>query len=166
MNQWNITGPKFFIDQMSKSKYFKRSMGQSLTMDRNGNREMREGSFTSWYYTNYKSLIFKVGEIGSLHFYIDYYLKKDILGFFIGGSEDKHQYAIEWDQEYIDRNGIDSWISEKLKELDETIDELNRRRIQKEEDSKIVGDKEKLKLNPGSVSWKDIEDYYKKKKNI
>lgn len=163
MNKWNITGPKVYIDQMSKSKYFKKSMGQSLTVEKNSKREMREGSFTSWYHTNYKSLIFKVGEIGSLHFYIDYYLQKDILGFFLGDREDSHQYALEWDQKLIDDQGIDVWISMKLQELDDTIEESERKDIIDVDDD---GDSDKLKINPGSVSWKDIEEYYKKKKNI
>ena len=163
MNKWNITGPKLYIDQMSKSKYYRKSMGQSLTVERNSNRELREGVFTSWYHKNYQSLIFKTGEIGPLHFYIDYYLKKDIMGFFLGGDENNHQYALEWDQELINEIGIDPWISMKLQEIDETISGSD-----KNESDNLIdnGDSNKLKLNPGSVSWKDIEDYYNKKKNI
>lgn len=163
MNNWNIIGCKPYIDHIqNNSKYFKKMLGQSITVERNNNKELREGEFTTWYYNNYKAIIFKQGEIGHLHFYIDYYIKKEILGFFMGDNLEENQYAIEWEDDEIKKVGIDIWLGNKLKEIDETI-------IQNKEDKKtktdIIGDPTKLKLNPGSATWADIKEYYKSKKN-
>jgi hypothetical protein len=158
---WNITGTKKFVDKLKQSKYYKQSLGQSLTVEKNGGRKMRQDVFTSWYYKNSKALIFKQGEIGNIHFYIDYYLKEDVVGFFLQNDLDKHQYAINWEEEEIEENGIDNWLSNKLKEIDEQILESD---LNKENKDNIIGDENKLQMNPGSVNWKDIEAFYKKKK--
>jgi hypothetical protein len=164
-NHWNITAPKPYIDLIKTSKYFRQDLGRSATVydEKKGDKELREGAFSTWYYNNYKSLIVKTGVIGPLHFYIDYYLKKEILGFFLNSDLDKHQYAIDWDQERIDIIGIDSWISEKLREVDMSLMEDE----DKEHAKKVAtGDSSKLMSNPGGTTWKDIEAHYNKKKKL
>tara|TARA_R110000772_G_scaffold5341_4_gene19178 strand:+ start:2855 stop:3358 length:504 start_codon:yes stop_codon:yes gene_type:complete len=162
-NHWNITAPKHYINQIQTSKYFKQDLGRSAMIydEKKGDKELREGEFTTWYYNNYKSLVVKSGFIGPLHFYIDYYIKKDILGFFLNTSLNQHQYAIDWDQERIDIIGIDSWLSEKLRTVDESLDEDTNKEHEVEE---ISGDGSKLMSNPGGASWKDVEDHYNKLK--
>lgn len=166
-NHWNITVPQNYITKIQKSKYFQQDLGRSHTLidPKKNEREMREGAFTTWYYNNYKSLIVKSGIIGPLHFYIDYYLKKEVIGFFLNGDSKKHQYAIEWDQDLIDDIGIDSWLSDKLKEVDDILNEVDDKDNSLVEDESS-GDYNKLVSSPGSVSWKDIEDYYIKKKRF
>lgn len=162
MNKWNIIGDRYYIDFIQKnSKYFKQVLGQSITVEKNNNKELREGNFTTWYYNNYKAIIFKQGEIGGLQFYIDYYLKKDILGFFMDGQLETHQYATEWDEDLIKEVGIDSWLGKKLKEIDETIEENNEKKTKINTE---VGDASKLTLNPGATTWADIKEYYQSKK--
>tara|TARA_R110000772_G_scaffold2410_4_gene8537 strand:- start:28539 stop:29039 length:501 start_codon:yes stop_codon:yes gene_type:complete len=163
-NQWNIAAPKPYIDQLQTSKYYKQDLGKSLTFydNKKGDRALREEEFSSWYYENYKSLIFKSGTIGSLHFYVDYYLKKEIIGFFLEKEEGKHQYAIEWDKDRIKAIGIDSWLGERLKEVDTMLEDS----LVEDKEEVTEGDGSKLLSNPGGVSWKDIEDHFNKKKNI
>lgn len=164
-NSWNITAPRHYITYIQSSKYFTQDLGRSHTVydEKKGDKELREGEFSTWYYNNYKSLIVKSGFIGPLHFYIDYYMKKEILGFFLDTDSSKHQYAVEWDQKRIDIIGIDSWLSEKLWEVDNSLFENSDKEYTEEVQN---GDSDKLVTNPGGVSWKDIEDYYNKKKKI
>jgi hypothetical protein len=157
MNKWNITAPPRYIDQIRTSKYFKLSLGQSLTVQKNEGRALRENTFTTWYHKNVGSLIFKKGEIGLLSFFIDHYINDDIIGFFLSDNPDKHKYAIKWEQDYIDEYGIDSWLSKKLKEADEEVDNIGKNKGKKEDNT---GDPDKLKNNPGQVTWKDIEAFY------
>ena len=163
MNKWNIISNKYYIDYIqNNSKYFKKKLGQSITVEQNSNRELRQGNFSTWYYNNYKAIIFKQGEIGPLHFFIDYYLKKNILGFFMENDLDNIQYAIEWDEDEVKEIGIDVWLSNKLQEIDNTIEENEK--IKNEKTDK-VGNPEKLRTSPGSTTWSDIKEYYNSKKN-
>ena len=162
MNKWNIIGTKSYIDYIeNNSQYFVKILGQSITVEKNGNRELRDGNFTTWYYKNYKAIIFKQGEIGSLHFFIDYYIKKNVIGFFMDSDLEKHQYATEWDEDEIKEVGIDTWLSKKLQEIDNTIEENNENKIKI---NKEEGDSNKLTLSPGTTTWDDIKKYYENKK--
>lgn len=151
-----------YIDQIRTSSYFTQDLGQSSTMYNNktGDRELREGTFSTWYYNNYNSLVIKSGYIGPLHFYIDYYLNKNIMGFFLQEDMEKYQYAVEWEQEEIDKIGIDAWLGRKLKEVDQSVSDV----VGKSSNDK-TGSADKIRQNPGSVSWKDIEAHYKKLKS-
>lgn len=170
-HKWNIIGPKLYIDQISKSKYFQKKLGRSLTLEKNNERFLRMDEddntreiFTTWYYNNFKALIFKAGEIGPLYFYIDHFLKKEVMGFFMENESDKHQYLVEWSQEEVNSNGIDIWLSEKLKEIDETLD-YHKNENEKEINTIKEGNANKLLSNPGGVTWEDIKKY-KQNKNI
>lgn len=163
MNKWNIIAPPNYINQIKKSEYFSKDLGQSLTVhDTQGvnGRKLRDKAFTSWYYNKYKSLLFKSGNIGLLNFFIDYYLKKDLIGFFLDDNMEDHQYAVEWDQKRIDEIGINAWMGEKLKEVDDTIENIIDNKNNNEGDK---GDPNKIYSNPGSVSWKDIEEFFRNK---
>lgn len=160
METWNIVGNNFYINYIQEnSKYFKKELGKSLTVEKNEDREMREKEFASWYYDKYKCLIFKQGVIGTLHFFIDYRLKENFIGFFRKEDPDVHQYGVEWDIEKGEN--IDAWLSMKLQDVDNTI------AYNKDKESKetTTGDGEKLIQNPGSVSWNDIKDFYQRKKS-
>lgn len=159
-NQWNIISNKGYIDYIQdNSKYFKKSLGQSLTKQTTGgDRELREGNFTTWYYQQHKAMIFKQGEIGQLHFYIDYYLKKDILGFFLNSDIENHQYAIQWEEDDIKEVGIDAWLGRKIKEIDEEIEGVKGEKENKI-NTKAEGNADKLKVSPGAVTWEDIKKY-------
>lgn len=167
INKWNITAPLPYINKIKTSKYFKQDLGKSHMVydEKKGDRYLREGDFTTWYYNSYRSLAVKSGQIGPLHFYIDYHLREEIMGFFLDTDLTKHQYAIEWEQDLVDKLGIDIWLSEKLKYIDETLaNEIENENNKDQEEE--VGDANKLLNNPGGVSWKDIEAHFNKKKTI
>jgi len=166
MNIWNITGSQFNLEQFKRSKYFLVELGMSNTVKGAGDsRKLREGQFTSWYYNQNKSLIFKIGKIASIHFYIDHYLvNKELIGFFMHGNEDKHQYAITWEQEYVDKHGIDAYLSKLLKEVDDTVDSTD---FPEKSNEKVTkdGEGDNVVISPGSATWEDIAQYIKNKKS-
>lgn len=170
MNKWYIVGKKHFIDELGNSKYFKKDMGMSNTMvnTKTRQREMRKDTFGEWYYSKYKSLLFKSGYIGSLEFYIDYYLKEDVVGFFLDKDKNNHQYSKECNINEIREKGIDNWMGDALKELDETLNMVkndNQKEINNN-NSQEKGDINKVFQDPGNVSWKDIVEYQKRKNNL
>ena len=159
MNKWYITGDKYIIDKISELPYFSKNMGRALTNinERTNERELTMG-FTKWYYDTYSSLLFKRGSIGTLEFYIDYYLKdKSVVGFFKEGELQTHQYATNWDIDDIDKNGIDNWLSNNLEELDKTIESVGET-FDNVPNKK--GNPELMKTHPGQVKWDDIKEYY------
>ena len=166
MNKWYVIGKKYFIDEVTSSEYFKKDMGMSNTMvnSKTKDREMREDTFSTWYYNKYKRLLFKTGKIGNIEFFIDYYLKDDVVGFFLDKDLENHQYSKGCDIDDIKEKGINQWISITLKELDETLDFVKREN--EKEINKDSGTAEKLFTDPGNVSWKDIIEYQKRKNKI
>jgi hypothetical protein len=161
MKSWSIIGPEYYIKEFQKSKYFQKTLGTALTTENKntGGRELVKNDFKTWYYKKFKSLLFLEGKIGPLELYTDYYIKKNVLGFFLKENPDDYQYAIDWDGNYITENGIDSWLGKILKDVNESIEEEN---IKPKEEK--VGDGNKLYTNPGEVSWDDLKDYMNKKK--
>lgn len=201
--EWNIVCTPNFINKLKKeSKYFKATLGNVLTVEKDGGRELMDGKFNTWFYKKFRANIYKSGEIGTLDFYINYYEKRSIVGIFSKEDPDSTSYGIEV---VPNLNNIDSWLYSKLKEIEspdkneeikneenanndstksnENLDHhvmmnSNKPTPKKEPISKKtnksggyvklekrVGDADRLKNNPGSVSWEDIKEYYKTKNN-
>lgn len=165
MNKWSVVGTRPFIDEIQKSNYFSKDLGKSFMNDDNSNKSLRDNSFTTWYYKKTNALIFKQGTIGNINFYIDYYLQKPIIGFFLESKEDTHQYAIDLDVDDIKQKGVDVWLGENLQQLDNQVSYEKQKTTQKEGIENLdEGDPDMVLKNPGEASWKDIQAYYKKYK--
>jgi len=167
MNKWSVVGDRVFINEVKNSKFFQQDLGESFFSLDTSEKKLRNKSFSTWYYKQTNSLIFKQGKIGNITFYLDYYLQKSIVGFFLESKEDTHQYAIDFDVNEIQNYEIDTWLGNKLQQVDSEVYESENKENQKEGTENIdQGDPEKVFNNPGEVSFKDLQAYYRKyKKN-
>lgn len=158
-NNWNIVVNDFFIQKyVSKSKYFKKDLGKSLTVEKKNKRDLRQNEFTSWYYNVNKSLIYKKGSLGIIDFYCDYSYSTQIkMGIFLNDNPTKNFiFGIP--------DGIknfDNWIGDILVNIEQEIANENKKGdFVKLEDKK--GNADALKNNPGAVTWRDVVEYKKR----
>lgn len=158
-NSWNIVVNDFFIQKyVSNSKYFKKDLGKSLTIEKNNERKIRQNEFTSWYYNANKTLIYKKGSLGIIDFYCDYSYSTEIkMGIFLSDNPNKNFVFGVPDK----IENFDKWLGDILVNIEQEISEdSNKGKFVKLEDKK--GNADTLKNNPGAVTWRDIVEYKKR----
>lgn len=169
---YNIVSTQFINNEFKKSKYYKTTLGKSLSRKKNGKREFNldeEEKFIKYYAEEYKALIHRVGKIGKLNFFVDHYLKEDLIIFFY---KDKN-FAFEHSPAILRSKGVNVYLSSFIEKIEtEYKDEIenvdsNGDILSDDGDDGGKGDHEKLIKNPGEVTYEDIKKYYKNKgKNI
>ena len=142
------------------SKYFKRDMGFSITSSASGEKKIDlSDTFLKFYNSKHGTLPKKEGNIGSISFYTDFYIKGDIIGVFHKGND----YIFECDMNKIRNVNIDSYIGDIIKEIetkynDEDLDVVT--------EDKEAGDPNMVFKNPGAVTYADMKAYLKNKNKI
>lgn len=143
----------------SNSKYYKVSLGQSLTFeDRSGERVLNQKDQFSFVYNKfYKAQIMKHGSIGDITFYTDHDIREDVMALYIDREEFVHPY----DERFIKEKGVDAFLGHILKISKEEYEQMNK---SEEVTNEIKqGNSEKLLQNPGSVTYADIKAFMEKK---
>jgi len=151
------------VNFFKSSKYFKINLGLSPTIvGRSGDRTLNPNDKFSFYYnTQYNTIIYAQGHIGDIMFYLDHYLKEDLLAVYINNEE----FIFKFDYLLMRDKGPDFYLGKILKELKEQHEE----RVKQAEENKIESEKyspdpEKIKLNPGNVKYEDIQAFLEKKR--
>ena len=139
------------------SKYFKVNLGLVATVEKNGNRVFNDkDKFSSFYSSQYNTVIYAQGNIGDIKIYTDHYIKGDAFAVY---TEDLQEFVFELDRKIIKENGIDFYIGHILKSTDELYQERVRNAELKKVEEKPAGDANKLISNPGNVTYEDLKAY-------
>jgi len=163
---YNIVSNQHINNEIKKSNYYKTVLGKSLSVKKNGRRQFRldeEEKFIKFYMDEYRSVLHRLGKIGRLNFFVDHYLKEDLIIFFYKEKD----FVFEHSPALLRSLGINSYLSSFIEKIEtEYKDEM-----EGVGDIKLKDDeedpKEKIASNPGSVTYEDIKKYYKNKgKNL
>lgn len=143
-----------------KSKYYKIDLGQAITLEsRHGDRELNANDqFAYSYNTYYKTGILRQGNIGDIRFYTNHQILEDIIQLYIGVEEFIHKI----DFRKLDEVGIDAYLGEFLKNSTEELESRGETTVETDytaEDELIA---EKIRTNPGSVRYEDLQAYMKR----
>lgn len=151
------------INEFKKSKYFKNNLGYVSTVEKNGKRTPNEKDKFSYHYMGiYKSSIYAQGNVGNMKFYTDHYINEPVFGVYYG--EQLEEFIFDFDFEFIKKKGIDAYLGKTLKELEEKYEERVKNKELKKTEEKPKGNAETIIKNPGSVTYADLKEYLKKKK--
>lgn len=155
-----VTNDKI-INQFKKSRFFKVNLGLVNTIEKNGDRTYNERDKFMYFYNNqYKTTIYGKGHIGDIFFYLDYYIKSDVMAVY----HETEEFIFDYEEEKMKQKGPEFYLGWILKELEKK----NEERIKENEEKKIeretvVGNPDKVFINPGAVSYADIQAYIQKK---
>ena len=160
MERYYIVTSTKVVNEFKKSKHFKQMLGQATTMiDKSGKRETNQGDeFAYFFYQKYKTPIYSAGKVGDIHFYSDYYITDDTIYMYWNKEEFKFKY--DWNK--VKENSIEHYLGFLIKTVeskDEEMDTFNK----EWEDKNKNGDPSKLKMNPGAVTYADIQKYMEQK---
>lgn len=157
---YNIVTNRKIIDEFKKrSRYFRINLGIVNTIDKNGNRALNDrDSFSHFYNTNYKTTIFGQGNIGDIKFYLDHYIKEDVMAVYYNQEE----FIFDFDKKMMEEKGADFSIGHIIKKIEEDYEDRLKESELKKAEPKIAGDASKLITNPGSVNYDDIKVYLEK----
>ena len=161
--QYNIV-TNYKINQIirSKSKYYKVNLGLSSTQESNtGDRNFNKTDDFAFYYNNlYRTTIYGQGNIGTLKFYTDHYIKEDKIAFYY----DKEEFLFDLDEKMIKEKGSDFYLGHLIKTIEtEHQDRLKKKEEEKEIKKQEVGDPNMIFQNPGAVKYSDLKAYLEKK---
>jgi hypothetical protein len=151
------------VNYFKRSEHFKVNLGMVSTLvDKTGQRRNNENDKFAFYYNNlYNTHIYAQGHIGDILFYLDHYIKDDVLAVYINHEE----FIFKFDQSLMIEKGPNFYLGNILKELNEQ----NEERVRKAEEDKLKkeerkGNPDSLIQNPGAVSYADIQAYLDKKR--
>lgn len=159
---YTIVTNHFVMNDIKKSKYFKRNLGLASTVEMNGDRAFNQkDQFSFWYNTNYKTTIYMQGNIGTIIFYVDMYIKDNVLAVYKNNTEK----IVQHNPSIINEKGIEFFLGSIIKEIEEEQKEKDKDREEelKKPIEKPIGDFNKLKINPGAVNYEDIKSYLDQK---
>jgi len=161
---YNVVTNQKVIQTIKKSKYFKVNLGMAVTMEKNGERIISDkDQFSISYNFQYKTTIYAQGNVGNIRFYLDYGIHEDILAIYY----DLEEFLFDYDQDFIAHKGVDAYIGYLLKEVDDRYHEKVQKDKEKaEEKNQKIGSPDKLTINPGAVTYEDIQAYMKTKRKI
>lgn len=148
------------MQDIKKSSYFKVNLGIVNTIDKGDNRIYNDRDKFAYHYNNlYKTTIHGQGNIGDIMFYVDHYIKGDVLAVYYNTEE----FIFNHDKKMVQEKGINFYLGHIIKELETQHEE----RIKAAEDKKIEikpeASAESLMKNPGAVSYEDLQAYIKAK---
>lgn len=160
---YNIVTNLKIISEIKKCRYFKVNLGLASTMETKNSDDRTlndKDKFAFFYNTQYKTTIFGQGNIGDIRFYVDHYIKDDVLAVYYNMEE----FIFDFDNAMVKEKGIEFYLGHLLKNIETEHEE----RIKASEEKKIETQKRKadpnlLTNNPGSVRYEDIKAYMDQK---
>ena len=161
--QYNIV-TNYQVNQIfkSKSKYYRMSLGFATTMiDRTGERRLNKADNFAYFYNQlYKATIQAQGSIGNIRFYTDHYIKEDHIAFYY----DEEEFIFDFDKKMVEEKGADFYLGHLIKTIEtQHQDRIKEKEVQIEEQKKVVGDPDKIFVNPGAMTYADLKAYMDKK---
>jgi len=157
---YNIVTRSTLINELKKSKYYRQNLGLVTTIEHNGERRYNEKDKFSFFYNNqYKTNISMQGTIGDIIIYIDYYINEDVIALYYNTEE----FIFNYDPKMVKDKGVDFYLGHLLKTMETQYEERMKEAEEKKLEVKKEGNADKLKLNPGAVTYDDIKKYLEQK---
>jgi len=167
MNINIVTGPAV-LEKIKKSKYYKSNLGFSATITdkKSGDRIFStKDPFLHYYNTKYNTTANRVGNVGNVNFYIDYYIRDESIATYC----EEVEYIIKFNNDKYKSVGIDSYLGFIIRTMlenekvvrdakDMVVDQAT---TQKE--LKPTGNSEILFKSPGNVKYEDVVKYMQEK---
>ena len=155
------------IQDIKTCPYFRVNLGLSNTVDTRDGKELREtDGFQHFYNVKYKTTIFGQGNIGDIMFYVDHYIKEDVLVFY----SDNEEFPFEHDPLMVREKGVSFFLGHCLKQMEEQHEERIKQQAEDEvikkqesEERKKKANADQIMINPGAVSFEDLQEYLKKR---
>lgn len=160
---YNIVTNLKVITEIKKCRYFRVNLGLSATMESKNSDERLlndKDKFSHHYNTQYKTTIYAQGNIGDIKFYVDHYIKEDVMAVYYNTEE----FIFEFDKSMVKDKGIEHYLGHILKNLETEHEE----RMKSAEEKKIETDKRianpgLISNSPGAVTYDDIKAYMEQK---
>lgn len=151
------------IDEFTRSRYWRQSLGLIATVEKNGRRVMNDSDNFQYYYnTSYKTTIYGQGNVGDIRFYKDYYINDSTIAIYYG--ENFEEFIYKFDYDLVKEKGVDFYLGSLLKKIEEEYEERAKKEELKKLEPKPKGNAEILTNNPGSVTYEDVKAYLEKKR--
>ena len=150
---------------IKKSRYFRVNLGVSNTVNDpkgGGDRVFNQrDKFQYLYNMQYKTTIYGQGNVGDMMFYIDHYIKEDVMAIYLNDEE----FVFNFDEKMVKEKGVDFYLGHLLKDLDSQYEE--RIKVVEEKKAEPVKDANPdiLIKNPGAVTYADLQAYLQKKQS-
>jgi tRNA G10 N-methylase Trm11 len=141
------------------------NLGSSISaVNKNNQRKLSindRDEFIKFYYNKHKIIAQSVGNIGSINFFTDHYIKEDIVVVYCNDKE----FVFEHKRDLMKAKGIDAYLGSIIKEIETKYgDEIKISKPIVNTDAAKEGDASVLKLSPGSVTYEDILKYKSQRK--
>jgi hypothetical protein len=158
--RYSVVTNQKIISHIKNSRYFKRNLGIVSTVEgANSERVYNDrDKFAYFYNTQYKTTIYGQGNVGDIMFYMDYYIRQDVLAVYLNNEE----FIFEFDEGMMKEKGADFYIGHILKEVELKYEERFKE-AEPTPDLVKEANPDLVMQNPGSVSYADLQAYLKKK---
>lgn len=167
----NIVSGVSVISKIKKSKYYKSDLGFSATVTdlKTGDRVFSsKDAFLHHYNTKYRTTANKVGSVGNINFYIDYYIRDESIATYC----DDVEYVMKFDNAKNNLDGIDSYLGFMIRNIidnEQSVKDNKSDEIATDDATKKApiqqGNADILSTSPGSVSYEDVLKYMQQKNN-
>lgn len=158
---YNFVSTHSINQEFKKSNLYKRNLGRALSVKENDRRVFKlndDDVFVKFYLQKYKTVIYSEGNVGQINFFVDHYIKNDIIIVFYKEKD----FIFNHNPSLLRSKGINGYIGTFIEELEtnykEELEEVNDINIEEE----VTGNEENLIKNPGAVSYEDIKKYVSK----
>ncbi len=160
---YNIVTNLRVISELKKSRYFKVNLGIANTTEKNGQKVLNnKDTFAYFYNTTYKTTIFAQGNIGDIRFYIDHYIKDDVIAFYYNEEE----FILDFDHKMVKEKGVDFLLGHIIKKIETEYEDRIKESELKKSDPVKEGDGDKIFTNPGSMTYADLKAYMDKQNSM
>jgi len=160
---YNIVTNLKIIGEVKKSRYFRVNLGISNTTDKNGSKVLNDrDKFAYFYNSSYKTTIFAQGNIGDIKFYVDHYIKDDVMAFYYNNEE----FIFDYDKVMVKEKGMDFFLGHIIKIIETEYEERIKEAELKKTEPVKEGNPEMILKNPGSVTYADLKAYMDKQNSM
>jgi hypothetical protein len=157
---YNVVTNYRVISEIKKCRYFRVNLGMAVTMEKNGDRLLNDkDNFAHFYNIQYKTSIYGQGNIGNIKFYVDHYIKDDVLAFYYKTEE----FIFNLEKEIINEKGIEFFLGHCIKRLETEHEDRIKMAEEKKLEPKKKANPDNIINNPGNVNYDDVMEYIKRK---
>lgn len=166
-NNINIIANNLILNKLKTIPYYKTDLGEKFHNNFKGATGVKYyNEIVRIYSTETNRIIFKSGKIGPIGIYTDYGLRQDSLIIYL----DHEKFEFVFNINILNKMSMQAYIGNLLKKISKDTDkelhdiDANEKDKKDKEEIKKEGNSEKLFINPGNVSWEDLQKYKKNKK--
>ena len=110
----------------------------------------------------YNTIIYAQGNRGNIKLYTDHFIKDPVMAVYYGDNFE--EFILEWDEVKFKEKGMDSYLGFILKETESQYEEKLKNDELKKLEVKPAGNADAIIMNPGAVSYADVQAYLEKKR--